>query len=119
MRVRHVLPLFIAGVLVVATPVFAGCGGGGDQTSTSVTRQGVIDAAMRVYDQRKASGTDFATGPCISESLPGFEDWAADIAHDPRQPVDDQPANQCQSYRDGQTHHFVELTPGGRLIRAQ
>jgi hypothetical protein len=23
------------------------------------------------------------------------------------------------SYRDGQTHHFVELTPTGQLIRAQ
>jgi hypothetical protein len=24
-----------------------------------------------------------------------------------------------QSYRDGQTHHFVELTPSGQLIRAE
>jgi hypothetical protein len=48
-----------------------------------------------------------------------LSDWVVDIAHDPRQAVDDQPANQCQSIRDGDTHHFVELTPGGQLIRAQ
>jgi hypothetical protein len=46
-------------------------------------------------------------------------DWAVDVAHDPRQAVDDEPANQCQSYRAGRTHHFVELATDGQLIRAQ
>ena len=42
-----------------------------------------------------------------------------DIAHDPRQDVDDDPANQCQRFRDGEASHFVELTPEGELIRAE
>jgi len=108
--------LFIAGFLVLFP---SACGGGGDQASTSVERQGAIEAAMRVFDQKQASGTDFADGPCISESLPGFGDWVADVAHDPRQPVDDESANQCGRYRDGGARHFVELTPQGRLIRAE
>jgi hypothetical protein len=58
-------------------------------------------------------------GPCLAEQLPGLPDWVVDVAHDPRQPVDDQPANQCARYRNGQAHHFVELDPGGKLIRAQ
>jgi hypothetical protein len=62
---------------------------------------------------------DLSEGPCLSEGLPGMSDWAVDVAHDPRQPVDDQPANQCGSVRDGKTRHFVELTPDGKLIRAQ
>jgi hypothetical protein len=43
----------------------------------------------------------------------------ADIAHDPRLPLDDDPANQCQRYRNGEAHHFVELDENGQLIKAQ
>ena len=38
--------------------------------------------------------------------------WVADIAHDPREDIDDEPENQCQRYREGEASHFVELTPG-------
>jgi hypothetical protein len=41
-----------------------------------------------------------------------------DVAHSPRQEVDNNPHNQCQSYLIGQAHHFVEVTPECRLIRA-
>jgi hypothetical protein len=44
---------------------------------------------------------------------------SADIAHYPRLAIDDDPANQCAAYRDGTTHHFVELDPEGNLIRAE
>jgi hypothetical protein len=74
---------------------------------------------MAAFHRAQAAGRDLSSGPCIAEALPGLPDWAADIAHDPRQPADDMPANQCSSYRAGRTHHFVELTPGGTLIRAQ
>ena len=33
--------------------------------------------------------------------------------------IDDDPANQCRRFRDGEAHHFVELTPEGEVIRAQ
>jgi hypothetical protein len=106
-----VVALLIIGVL-------AGCGGGGDQPSQSERSQAVGQAVV-AFHQAEAAGKDLSSGPCIAEHLPGLDDWAADIAHDPRQPVDDQAANQCSSYRDGQTHHFVELSPAGELIRAQ
>ena len=35
----------------------------------------------------------------------------ADVARDPRQDVDDEPANQCAAYREGGADHFVELDP--------
>lgn len=99
--------------LVVA---LIGCGGG----STAPSNQDrAIDEAMKAYQQAKASGKDLSDGPCIAEQLPGLDDWVADIAHEPRQPVDDEPANQCQRFRDGEAHHFVELDPSGDLIRAQ
>jgi hypothetical protein len=74
---------------------------------------------MQAYHEAKANGTNLDRGPCIDEQLPELPDWVADIAHEPRQPVDDQPANQCQRFRDGEAHHFVELSPSGHLIRAQ
>jgi hypothetical protein len=109
---RMVILLFIAAVLPAATAAGCGGGSGADQADKD---KAVAAAKFLFAGQAKR---DFSSGPCLSESLPGLSDWAVDIAHDPRQPVDDQPANQCQSFREGQTHHFVELTPDGQLIRA-
>lgn len=75
--------------------------------------------AKAAFGKAQASGEDLGAGPCIAEQLPGLPDWVADIAHDPRLPVDDEPANQCARYRSGEAHHFVELAPDGQLIRAQ
>jgi hypothetical protein len=108
---------FVAVAVVVAALV-AGCGGGGSNVSPS-DREKAVDEAQVAFRQSQAIGRDLSAGPCISESLPGLADWVADIAHDPRQSVDDQPANQCQRYRSGEAHHFVELAPDGHLIRAE
>jgi hypothetical protein len=94
-----------------------GCGSATGPSATD--RAHAIAAAKRAYAAAKRSGQDLARGPCIAERLPGFPDWVADIAHDPRQAVDDMPVNECQRFRAGQAHHFVELTPSGRVIRAQ
>jgi hypothetical protein len=109
--------LFIAGVLAATTLAITGCGGG-DGASQSDQDKAVAEA-QAAFRQVQASGRDLSAGPCISESLPGLPDWVADIAHDPRQDADDDPANQCQRFRDADAHHFVELTPQGRLIRAE
>ncbi|RIK46815.1 MAG: hypothetical protein DCC58_01990 [Chloroflexi bacterium] len=93
--------------------------------TVSCIREGVSDdekaraiaAALAVYEQQKQAGVDFSDGPCIAEEV--IDDWSVDIAHNPRQEVDNKPENQCQYYRDGKTHHFVELTPEGELIRAK
>jgi hypothetical protein len=99
-----------------AIALLAGCGGG---SPTQATRDRAVNEAMAAYRQAKQDGTNLSRGPCIAEQLPGMPDWVADIAHNPRQPVDDQPANQCQRFRNGQAHHFVELDTAGHLIRAQ
>ena len=114
-RLRQVLPLFIAALLPLAV---AGCGSKGSNVNPSGSQR-AVDEAQAAFRQAQASGLDLSSGPCISESLPGLADWVADIAHEPRQSVDDQPANQCQRYRTGEAHHFVELAPDGQLIRAE
>jgi hypothetical protein len=120
MRSRFVLIVFIAAVCVATAMALAACGGDDDEPSQSEKLQ-AIGQAQVAFQQAKVAGRDLSSGPCIAESLPapGLSDWVADIAHDPRQDVDDQAENQCQRYRDGDAHHFVELTPNGQLIRAE
>jgi hypothetical protein len=100
-----------------AALLLAGCGGG-DEASEG-ERDQAIAQAQEAYDRAKTAGTSLADGPCIAESLTDLPDWVVDIAHDPRQDVDDDPANQCQRFRDREASHFVELTPEGELIKAE
>jgi hypothetical protein len=114
-RPGRALTLFIAAVCAATTLVLSACGGG--DSASQDDKDKAIAAAKFLYAGHAKE--DLSKGPCLLERIPGLSDWAVDIAHDPRQPVDEQPANQCQSFRDGETHHFVELTPDGQLIRAQ
>lgn len=75
-----------------------------------------VAAAKARWEEVRGEGVDLSVGPCLGVIAP---DWVADVAHDPRQPVDDDPANQCTEYRTGTARHFVELTPDGTLIRAK
>jgi hypothetical protein len=85
-------------------------------TTDSNTRDEAIRRAKVLFAHRKAAGADFSNGPCLSEEI--MPDWCVDVAHNPRQAVDDFPDNQCRSYREGRVHHFVELDTDGNLIRA-
>jgi hypothetical protein len=101
--------------LAALAAFLVGCGGGG---TSQADEDKAVTEAMEAYHEARGSGTNLARGPCIAERLPGLPDWVADIAHHPRQPIDDDPANQCERYRSGEAHHFVELDPQGDLIRA-
>lgn len=76
-----------------------------------------VSQAQSFYNQQKILGEDFSSGPCLTNAL--MEDWVLDIAHNPRQPIDDLPENQCPAYLEGRVRHFVELDPDGNLIRAR
>jgi hypothetical protein len=102
---------------LVAAFVASGCGGGGGPSQTE--RDRAVTEAMAAYHEAKVTDINLERGPCIAEQLPGMPDWVVDVAHDPRQPVDDDPANQCARFRAGEAHHFVELDPQGNLIRAE
>lgn len=98
---RPALPL----VLAIA---FAGCGGAEADEET-------IALAQQAYEQARAAGVDMSDGPCLGVIKPG---WVADVAHEPRHPVDDESENQCPEYRSGEADHFVELDPDGNFIRS-
>lgn len=75
-----------------------------------------VAAAKTILEEARGEGIDLSRGPCLGVIS---TDWVVDVAHDPRQPVDDNPANQCDAYRTGQATHFVELTPEGKVIRVK
>jgi len=75
-----------------------------------------IQKAKELFEQRKSEGMEMSDGPCLSDEI--IPDWCADVAHDPRQPVDNLPQNRCRAYREGRVHHFVELDPDGNVIQA-
>jgi hypothetical protein len=72
--------------------------------------------AQALFREKKAQGLDMSNGPCLAEEI--IPDWCVDVAHSPREEVDNLPQNQCQSWRAGRVHHFVELDPDGNVIRA-
>lgn len=76
-----------------------------------------VKKAQDVYKSRKNSGEDFETGPCLSNDL--LPDWVVDIAHNPREDLDDLPENQCAAYLEGRAKHFVELDLDGEVIRVK
>jgi hypothetical protein len=90
----------------------AACGGGVDEGE----KEQAIAAAKQAYAAAKARGVDFEDGPCLGLILEG---WVADVAHDPRQEIDERPANQCDAYRAGEAEHFVELDPAGNVLRVE
>jgi len=96
-----------ASILLVA--LLGGCGGGAEADEQTV------ELAKQAYEEAKTRGVDMSRGPCLGVIK---DDWVADVAHDPRQDVDDEPENQCQAYRSGDAHHFVELDPQGEFIRS-
>lgn len=76
----------------------------------------VLKNALNLYISKKQSGTDMTNGPCLGKIA---ADWVLDIAHNPRQPVDDKEQNQCADFRSGAAHHFIELDPNGNLIQSR
>lgn len=76
-----------------------------------------IRLAMELFEQKQAQGMDMSHGQCLAEEI--IPDWCVDVAHSPRQDIDNLPQNRCQSFVTRRVQHFVELDPEGNLIRAR
>jgi len=56
-----------------------------------------------------------ANGPCLTNEIaPG---WVCDVAHNPRQDVDNLAENQCNAFINGSARHFVEVNESCELLR--
>jgi hypothetical protein len=90
--------------------------GSGAALAARATKEQAIKLAQQAYQEAQARGESLAQGPCLGAIMPG---WVVDIAHKPRQTIDDRPENQCAAYRMGEAGHFVELDPQGNVIRVR
>lgn len=77
-----------------------------------VQKPDILARARLRYNQAVAQKTDLSNGPCLGGIA---NDWVLDIAHLPRQSIDNLPENQCH----GDFHHFVEMSPNGEVIHVE
>ena len=75
----------------------------------------IIKCQELCQQQISTDGQDFDIGPCLSDEI--IPDWVCDVAHSPRQAVDDDQNNQCLAFRTGIAHHFVEIDGNCSLIK--
>lgn len=85
-------------------------------TSESAARERAV--ALCQQQKKNADPGEWEQGPCISNGQGELADWVVDVAHSPRQPVDDQPSNQCSAFAEGRIKKFVELDTKCKVIRS-
>ncbi len=73
-----------------------------------------VQKCVLLCEEAKEKGLNLSSGPCLSNNLaPG---WVCDVAHWPREAVDNDPKNQCSEYGKS-AWAFVEVNPDCEPIR--
>ncbi len=98
--------LAVVGILIYLFP-----------TTSPTSEVNVTEICISKCLKLKETGKDLSNGPCLLNPIPSAPDWVCDVAHWPRQEVDNLPENQCSAYREGKATKFVEVTPDCKLIR--
>lgn len=112
----------------VALTLFSGCvgqsGEGGTPAGTEATaEETAVSKCKELCQSALAEGRDLSNGPCLSDDNPEWDvsGWVCDVAHKPRQPVDNQRENQCdewwEGYNKGNPPKFVEVSPECGFIK--
>lgn len=86
-----------------------------EQLKQSQKTAAIINCQELCQDKLSTNGIEADDSPCLSNQI--IEDWVCDIAHSPRQEIDNLPENQCEAFRTGQAHHFVELDGNCNVIK--
>ncbi len=115
MRAYFLLPA----ALIVFVVLISGCTQEGEDTGGHAPN--VSDLCQKLCLELKENGMPLEDGPCISDinwTKWNIDGWVCDVAHSPRQDVDNLPENQCETFRSGRAHHFVEVDAECNIIRA-
>ena len=76
-------------------------------------------------EEAREAGINLEDSPCLlnpidepsAANAAELSDWVCDVAHMPRQPVDNIQSNQCSSFKQGKAHHFIEVNPECEVIK--
>jgi len=81
-------------------------------------RQQAIFSCLKICKDN-TQNLNYTNGPCLSDSNAewNINDWVCDIAHSPRQTIDNNVENQCLEFKEGKAHHFVEVDLECNLIK--
>ena len=103
---------FILALLLIFLIFVSGC------VQTQSNEENATSLCQRICNSKLSE--NISNGPCLSDSNANWtvNDWVCDVAHSPRTSVDDLPEYQCQTFRNGEAHHFVEVDTNCDLIRA-
>jgi hypothetical protein len=104
-------------VLLVFVFALVGCTKFQESSSPEMTYEDYLSEVsakcINLCFMAKDKGIDFTNGPCLGVIA---TDWVCDVAHYPRQSIDNLPENQCLAFREGNAHHFVEVNENCKVI---
>ena len=100
-------------VILITIILLCGCANQGE-TEIDRLKQSCIKTCQEALDQ----GRDLSNGPCLLNPMTDNTDWVCDVAHQPRQAVDDITDNQCSAFRNRLASHFIEVDPNCNFIKS-
>ncbi|MEM4268106.1 MAG: hypothetical protein QXK37_04735 [Candidatus Woesearchaeota archaeon] len=103
-----------ASIIIFAMFVLATLTAGCASESKTNNIELAVEKCIEECRARVAKGENLEYGPCLSNRID--DDWVCDIAHDPRQEIDNMKENQCDEYGKN-AHHFVEVDTNCDVIR--
>ena len=86
-----------------------------EQLKQAQKTSAIINCQELCQDKLSTNGIEANDSPCLSNNI--IDDWVCDIVHSPRQDIDDLPENQCEAFRTGRAHHFVELDGNCNVVK--
>ena len=97
-------------LLLILIVILSGCTG---QPKSEVEK--AKELCIAKCQEALKNNQDISDGPCLSNQI--IEDWVCDVAHFPRIEKDKFPQNQCEAFRAGVAHHFVEVDTQCNIIK--
>ncbi len=116
-------------LLILVLPLGVGCRKAINEAVDATTGLGAVKTKLKtdaelakvkcieLCKSELVEGTNMSNGPCIGNPIPEMPNWVCDVAHSPRQDVDNQSENQCSVFREGRASHFVEVDENCNFIK--
>jgi len=98
-------------ILIIFVVSISGC----TKKSSEANIDSLKDECISACKNALTKGMNLTDGPCLLNPM-SDPHWVCDVAHSPREPVDNLKENQCSAY--GRTaDHFIEVNPECKIIR--